>query len=134
MRSTPLSHLRPDLQPGVPQVQVAISCRHGSISPEVQEYITRKSEKLLNYFERVTAINVTLDFADERVVAEILVDAEHKHNFVARAEGEESTPTFDAALARMEQQIRKYKEKVQDHRRDRPLNELVQEAEPEEDA
>jgi putative sigma-54 modulation protein len=26
----------------------------------------------------------------------------------------------------MEQQIRKYKEKVQDHRRDRPLNEMLE--------
>jgi putative sigma-54 modulation protein len=104
---------------------VAISCRHGSISANVQEYITRKAEKLLNYFERVTAINVTLDFEGERVIAEILVDAEHKHNFVARSEGAESVPTFDAALARMEQQIRKYKEKVQDHRRDRPLSEYA---------
>jgi putative sigma-54 modulation protein len=110
---------------------VAISCRHGSISPEVHEYITRKSEKLLTYFERVTAINVTLDFESERVLAEVLVDAEHKHNFVARSEGPEARGTFDAALARMEQQIRKYKEKVQDHRRDRPLNELADKAQPE---
>lgn len=110
-------------------MQVAISCRHGSIASDVQEYIARKSEKLLTYFERVTAINVTLDFVDERVAVEVLVDAEHKHNFVARSEGEQAAATFDAALAKMEQQIRKYKEKVQDHRRDRPLNEYVEQAE-----
>ncbi|MFV0443236.1 MAG: ribosome hibernation-promoting factor, HPF/YfiA family [Planctomycetaceae bacterium] len=114
-------------------MQVALSCRHGSVSADVQDYITRKSEKLLTYFERVTAINVTLDFEQERVIAEILVDAEHKHNFVARSEGAESVPTFDAALARMEQQIRKYKEKVQDHRRDRPLNEYAESAQPPEE-
>lgn len=114
-------------------MQVAISCRHGSVSPDVQDYIARKSEKLLVYFERVTAINVTLDFEDDRVIVEVLVDAEHKHNFVARSEGAESVPTFDAALARMEQQIKRYKEKVQDHRRDRPLNELAQSTEGEEE-
>jgi hypothetical protein len=32
----------------------------------------------------------------------------------------------------MEQQIRKYKEKVQDHRRDRPLNEMLAVEEPSE--
>ena len=115
-------------KPGDSQVQVALSCRHGSISADVQEYIKNKSEKLLTYFERVTAIAVTLDFEGDRVVAEVLVDAEHKHNFVARAEGDEASPTFDAALHRMEQQLRKYKEKVQDHRRDRPLNELAEAA------
>jgi putative sigma-54 modulation protein len=69
---------------------------------------------------------VTLDFLDGRVRAEILVDAEHKHNFVALAEGDDASVTFDGALHKMEQQIRKYKEKVQDHRRDRPLNEMLE--------
>jgi putative sigma-54 modulation protein len=106
-------------------VQVEITCRHGSISPELNEHIRVKSEKILTYFERVTAIQVTLDFVDDRVKAEMLVDAEHKHNFVAHAEGSDAGPTFDQALHKMEQQIRKYKEKLQDHRRDRPLNEAI---------
>jgi ribosome hibernation promoting factor len=33
-------------------------------------------------------------------------------------------------MYRMEQQIKKYKEKVQDHRRDRPLGQLAGDAEP----
>ena len=39
-------------------MQVAISCRHGNIDADLQSYISRKSEKLLKYFERVTAIEV----------------------------------------------------------------------------
>jgi putative sigma-54 modulation protein len=109
-------------------VQVAISCRHGHISADAQDYIRRKSEKLLTYFERVTEIKVTLGFESERVSVEILVDAEHKHNLVAIDQGTDAVATFDGALHKMEQQIRKYKEKVQDHRRDRPLNELADEA------
>lgn len=107
-------------------MQVAITCRHGSIKSDLNEYIARKSEKLLTYFERVTQIQVTLDFLDGRIRAEMLVDAEHKHNFVAHAEGEDAAVTFDLVLHKMEQQIRKYKEKVQDHRRDRPLNEMLE--------
>lgn len=108
-------------------MQVEITCRHGSIGSEFHEYITRKSEKLLNYFERVTAIQVTLDFEDDRVRIEMLVDAEHKHDFVTRQEGEVASMggIFDQVLSKMEQQIRKYKEKLQDHRRDKPLNEVV---------
>jgi putative sigma-54 modulation protein len=107
-------------------VQVAISCRHGSINNGVQTYISSKSEKLLTYFERVTAIEVTVDFAKERTRVEILVDAEHRHNFVAHDEGQDVTATFDSALHKMEQQIRKYKQKIQDHRRDRPTNEIAE--------
>ncbi|SFJ57748.1 ribosome hibernation-promoting factor, HPF/YfiA family [Planctomicrobium piriforme] len=108
-------------------MQVEITCRHGSIKPEFQEYITRKTQKLLTYFERVTAIRVTLDYEGDRVKVEILVDAEHKHDFVTShvTDAVEVGPCFDQALFKMEQQIRKYKEKVQDHRRDKPLNDLV---------
>lgn len=105
-------------------MQVEITCRHGSISGHLNEYIHAKSEKLLTFFERVTAIVVTFDFAGPRVKAEILVDAEHKHNFVAHDEGEDAQLTFDSALHKMEKQINKYKEKVQDHRRDIPLRDL----------
>ncbi len=99
-------------------MQVAISCKHGQLNGNQQEYMTRKAEKLLTYFERVTAINVTTTFEKGRVRVEILVDAEHKHNFVANEIGDDLIPTFDVTLHKMEQQIRKYKERIQDHRRD----------------
>lgn len=105
-------------------MQVDIACRHGSIGNALQEHTKAKSEKLLTFFERVTAINVTYDFNKERVRVEILVDAEHKHNFVAHSDGEDAHATFDAAYHKMEQQIKKYKEKVQDHRREKPLGEM----------
>jgi putative sigma-54 modulation protein len=106
-------------------VQVAITCRHGNIPQETHDYLSRKSEKLLNYFERVTSIEVTIDFEGDRVKCEIHVDAEHKHDFIASDMGDEPGPTFDRALHKMEQQIRKYKEKLTDHRRDPSLAELA---------
>jgi len=113
-------------------VQVAITCRHGDIPDDLREYITQKAEKLPNYFERVTAINVTLDFEGDRVTSEIIVDAEHKHDFVAKDTGDDVRPTFDSSLQKMEQQIRRYKEKLQDHRRDRPTGTVPEMPEDEE--
>ena len=83
-------------------MQVDITCRHGKISDEVRDQISRKSEKLLTYFERVTAIGVTVDFEGDRVQVEILVDTEHKHNFVARDTGEDVPSTFDRTFHKME--------------------------------
>ncbi len=111
-------------------MQVQIACRHGSLRPDVQAAVVHKAEKLLTYFERVTAINLAFDLAADLVKCEILVDAEHKHNFVAHGEGPDGQTSFDQAMHRMEQQIKKYKEKVQDHRRDRPLGQLAGDAEP----
>jgi putative sigma-54 modulation protein len=112
-------------------VHVAITCRHGDINEEIRDYVTQKADKLLNYFERVTAIEVTIDFENERVMVEIIVDAEHKHDFVASDSGDEVRTTFDRTLHKMEQQIRRYKEKLHDHRRDKPIAQLSEAAEPE---
>lgn len=107
-------------------MQVEVTCRHGSINDTLHEYTVNKAEKLLTYFERVTAIQVTFSFDNGRVGVEILVDAEHKHNFVAHQnDGEDAQATFDSAFHKMEAQIKKYKEKIQDHRRDVPMNEIV---------
>lgn len=107
-------------------MQIEVTTRHGNVSESVRRHLVQKAEKLPTYFERVTAIRVTVDFANSHLTrVEILVDAEHKHDFVAVEEGAEVVGTFDAALHKMEQQIRKYKERIQDHRRDRPMNEVV---------
>lgn len=107
-------------------MQVAIACRHGSLHHDTQAYVTHKAEKLLTYFDRVTAITVTFDFDGNNVKAEILVDAEHKHNFVASETNAEAAAAFDGALQKMEQQIRKYKEKIQDHRRTPAIGDVVE--------
>ena len=107
-------------------MQVAIACRHGRIASDVHGHINQKCEKLLTYFERVTAIQVTVDYEKDRVKVEILVDAEHRHNFVARGLSDEVIPAFDQTLHKMEQQIKKYKQKIQDHRRDLPANEFAE--------
>ncbi|MAG94405.1 MAG: ribosomal subunit interface protein [Planctomycetaceae bacterium] len=105
-------------------MQVAITVRHGDVSDDTRNQIREKSEKLLTYFERVTAIDVMVDFENDHITVELLVDTEHKHNFVARSTGDEVMPVFDQTYHKMEQQIRKYKGKIQDHRRDVPMGEL----------
>jgi len=46
----------------------------------------------------------------------LLVNAEHKHDFIASETGEDLLGITDSVVAKVEQQIRKYKERVQDHR------------------
>jgi putative sigma-54 modulation protein len=48
---------------------------------------------------------------------EILASAEHKHDFVARERHREVLTATDAAVAKIEGQLRKYKERIQEHRR-----------------
>ena len=102
-------------------MEIKVNSRHGSIRPEVEEHIRTKSEKLLTYFERVTQIEVVVDFEHAKAKVEILVDTEHRHDFVASDEHDEAVAAFDSALHKIEQQVRRYKDKVQNHRRDTPM-------------
>lgn len=101
-------------------MHVEITCRHGHVKDDVRAYMAEKVEKLLTYFERITAINVTVSFENSHARVEILVDAEHKHDFVAHDEDDQAQIAFDRALHKIEQQIHKYKEKVQNHHRHEP--------------
>lgn len=107
-------------------MQVAITSRHGNIKPEFRDYITRKSEKLVRYLDQVSEIDVTLEFEGERVTVEMLVEIEGYHTVVAQVEGEDAGATFDRTLHKMEQQVHRYKEKLKDRRRDKPVSEISQ--------
>ncbi len=102
-------------------MQVTISTRHGQLSDEAQAQLQEKAEKLLHYFERLTSITVTVDFHRERdgkLAVEIMAYAGHKHDFVAVDRDADVQHAFGLASDRIKQQIKHYKEKLQDHRRD----------------
>jgi len=99
-------------------VQVRISARHGHLSEATQDYIRAKAEKLLHYFDRLTLIEVTVDFQKEYLkTVEFVVQAEHRHNIVASESHEDLLAAVDLVLDKMEGQLRRYKEKIQDRRR-----------------
>ncbi|QEL14881.1 HPF/RaiA family ribosome-associated protein [Limnoglobus roseus] len=98
-------------------MQVKVSVRHGQLDDATQADIRDKAEKLLHFFERVSQIEVTVDLRGLQKKVEILLNAEHKHDFVAQAEAEEVLPAVLVAVEKMKHQINHYKEKIQDHRR-----------------
>ena len=99
-------------------MQIKISARHGSLSETTKSKITAKVEKLTRHFERLASITVTVDLEHrETPGVDIQVSAEHKHDFVARCQGEELMAAVDQVIHKLEQQLRKYKDKIQDHHR-----------------
>jgi putative sigma-54 modulation protein len=99
-------------------VEIKISARHGHLNDATQQFIREKAQKLLHIFGRLTMIEVTVDLKDDlNKVVEFLVSAEHKHDFVARETNTDVLAAVDLVMAKLEQQLRRYKEKIQDHRR-----------------
>lgn len=98
-------------------MQVKISTRHGHLSEATQQFIREKVEKLLHYFDRLTSIEVTVDLNSSASVVELLVSAEHKHDFVARETTADVLAGVDAVIDKLGEQLRRYKERIQNHRR-----------------
>jgi len=99
-------------------VQVSISVRHGHLAESTQEKLKTKAEKLSRFFDRIMAIEIVVDMQNEQEPAvEILVSAEHKHDFVAHSKSGSLISATDAAVQKIEQQLRKYKEKAQQKHR-----------------
>ncbi|HEV3167411.1 MAG TPA: ribosome-associated translation inhibitor RaiA [Isosphaeraceae bacterium] len=95
---------------------IEISTRHGSLGPEQQAYLHEKAEKLLKYFGRLMAIEVAVEHLKNAWQVEILVSAEHKHDFVAVEQGPYPEAAMDSCVHKIENQLRRYKERVQKHR------------------
>ncbi len=113
-------------------MQIKISVRHGHLNDSTQQHIRDKAEKLLHYFGRLTMIEVTVDLnrKDQKWV-EFLVRAEHKHDFVAHDSHPDLLAAVDLVLDKLEGQVRRYKEKIQDKRRTPSVGEVAGAAGPE---
>lgn len=99
-------------------MQIKISARHGTISDETQAKITAKVEKLGRLFERLTSIEITVDLEHrDAPEVDLRVSAEHKHDFVATVQAGELLAAIDMAMHKLEQQLRKYKQKIQNRHR-----------------
>lgn len=99
-------------------MQVKISTRHGHLSEASQQNISAKAEKLLRIFDRITAIELTIDLEDSNSPkVDAKLSAEHKHDFVAHDQSANLMASIDTVLHRLEQQLRKYKEKVVERHR-----------------
>ncbi len=106
-------------------MRIEISIRHGGLAPEQHDYVHDKAEKLLKYFGRLMEIEVAVDHHKHVWEVEILVSAEHKHDFVAREQGPTPETAMDQCVHKIEGQLRKYKDKVQHHKGDVGLGEMA---------
>ena len=99
------------------RVQINVSARHGHLSPASQSKISAKVARLKRYFDRLTALNVLVDLQNPDLpTVEIVASAEHFHDMVSREHAGQLWRSVDGAVQKLEQQLRKHKEKVRDHK------------------
>src|SRR4030095_182540 len=91
--------------------------RHGHLSPGTQEKIHEKVEGIRRFFDRMTAIQVTVNLEHrEAPTLELCVSAEHHEDFVATVQADTVLAALDGAIEKIEQQLRKFKERVKENK------------------
>jgi len=117
-------------------VEISLSTRHGHISESTQSKVKGKVEKLIRHFDRITSVVVTIDLSSEMSPeADIKVTTEHWGDFVAKDRSESLLTAVENAVHKLDQQLRKNKNKVQERHRQpgarRQANEITSESEVE---
>ncbi len=93
-------------------MQVNVSARHGTLQPGDHELIEEKAIKLRRLYDRVNAIEVTIDLKQlDKPVVEIKVSAEQAEDSIARGEATNVIAALDIAIPKVEQQLRKLKDR-----------------------
>ncbi|MFI4875390.1 MAG: ribosome hibernation-promoting factor, HPF/YfiA family [Blastopirellula sp. JB062] len=98
-------------------MQVNISTRHGHLSADSQGTISEKVQKLTRLFERITSVDVTVDLEhSDKPSVELRVTAEKTDDFIATDSCSSLLGALDNTIHKMEQQLRKHKERLKNHR------------------
>ena len=97
-------------------MQINISIRHGHVSEATQTTIREKVEKLTRLYEH-SMVELTVDVEHRDAPTVDLKLTAMKHDFVAAGQAENLLAAVDVAVDRVEQQLRKHKDKVQDRHR-----------------
>ena len=103
-------------------MHIEIATRHGSLNSVQSQYLHDKADKLTKYFERLMSVEVAVEHGKHAWQVEIRAEAEHKHDFFAKEEGPTPEAAMDSCVHKVEEQLRRYKEKVQHHKGDPSLN------------
>ena len=85
------------------------------ITQAMRDYASEKAEKLQRYFNRITSIELVMDTEAGVPFVEVVVNASRNNTFIASHRGEDMYGCVDNALHKVEQQIRRHKDRVRDH-------------------
>ena len=98
-------------------MQINISTRHGHVSEETRTRVSEKLEKLNRFFDRISSIEATIDLERRDAPSVDLQVSVKQKDFLATGQTEELMASIDLVIDKMEQQLRKHKEKVQHRHR-----------------
>ena len=96
-------------------MQTIISSRHGEVTREMKEYGQERLQAVLNHENlKISSVRLVLDILKERHFAEIIVNMKQR-TIEADVESEDMFLSIDKAVHKVERQMRKLLDRVQNH-------------------
>lgn len=97
-------------------MNLQISGHHVEVTPAIRDYVENKLGPVVNHFERVTGVNVILSVEKLKQKAEVTVHVPGREIFVEASE-EDLYAAIDGLFDKLDRQVQKHKQKLQDHHR-----------------
>ena len=97
-------------------MNLQISGHHLEVTPAIHDYVTGKIERVVRHFDNLIDVNVILSVDKLKQIAEVTVHLAGKHVHVEAVE-EDLYAAIDSLADKLDRQIQKHKQKLQDHHR-----------------
>ena len=98
------------------EVHIEVTARHQHVSDKTRTFAIERAEKLTRFNDRVDRIQVVFDEGHDAFSAEIIVHVGHGGTMVCKEDSDGYRSALDAALVKMERQLKKDKEKRSNHK------------------
>jgi len=96
-------------------MQVSITGRHVTVTDNIKAHVNEKLERCLGLFPRIESIRVILDEEKIYKVSEIVIQASNHIRVTAIEKSENLYDAIDRSIEHAERQMRKQRDKIQDH-------------------
>ncbi|MDM8544871.1 ribosome hibernation-promoting factor, HPF/YfiA family [Candidatus Venteria ishoeyi] len=98
-------------------MQLNLTGHHIDVTPALRSYVSDKMKRLERHFDHVTNVHVVLTVEKLDQKAEATLHVSGGGNLFADASHEDMYAAIDALTDKLDRQIKKHKEKIQDHHR-----------------
>ncbi|PCJ24535.1 MAG: ribosomal subunit interface protein [Rickettsiales bacterium] len=112
-------------------MQISVSGQQMSVGASLQEYVKERAVEVVSkYFENAPSARVSFSKQGRVFVCDIMVNDGTGRGMVIKSNssGDEVYNSFDAAIIKIEKQLRKYKSKLKDHHKRMKVSQITPES------
>lgn len=96
-------------------MQVSITGRHVNVTDNIKTHVEDKLERSLGVFPRIESVRVILDTENRDQVSEVIIQGSNHIRITAIEKSENLYDAIDRSIEHAERQMRKHRDKTQDH-------------------